>query len=220
MKPMSRRLRILCGPEKHEHTIEVGIDEDGDAYVELEGHDIGNLEKEFLVDSMRERGDGLSCLDVIREINGELRDPRRMILAREIDHIHSPTTADDVALFTRAGADVDRYRSYSDKMSLANVYSYAGKPKLLKALVKEHPGVDLDSPDGYGDTPLHNAVLEGNENIILYLLTNGADPTIKNKKGQMPYDFISGFYLPQDFITEETIEELKRYTVRWQLEKK
>jgi ankyrin repeat protein len=41
-----------------------------------------------------------------------------------------------------------------------------------------------------GNTCLHRAVLNGNEEVVKALLTAGADPSIKNKMGQTPLDLI------------------------------
>lgn len=47
-------------------------------------------------------------------------------------------------------------------------------------------GIKINSLDKNGDTPLHRASSVGNEKLSLYLLSKGADPTIKNIKGKVP----------------------------------
>ena len=49
-------------------------------------------------------------------------------------------------------------------------------------------GVDCDTADDMGDTPLDFACHEGNTVICSILLDAGADPLIKNVNGSTPYD--------------------------------
>ena len=48
--------------------------------------------------------------------------------------------------------------------------------------------LNINKKNKNGDTPLHLAVQRGDYDIIQLLLDNGADITIKNKKGISPYD--------------------------------
>ena len=47
----------------------------------------------------------------------------------------------------------------------------------------QHPGIDINITDKDGKTPLQRAITKGNKKIIEKLLTNGANPNIKNNKG-------------------------------------
>lgn len=46
--------------------------------------------------------------------------------------------------------------------------------------------------DKYGDTPLHDACGNSNLELVQLLLKHGADPSIKNEKGQTPKDCVQG----------------------------
>ena len=68
---------------------------------------------------------------------------------------------------------------------------YAVKYNRLKALrsLIIH-GADLQKANLQGQTPLHIAVNNGNAQAIEILMTGGADPTIKDKKGNRPSDYM------------------------------
>ena len=48
---------------------------------------------------------------------------------------------------------------------------------------------DIDAQDKDKLTPLHLATLYKREKIVIQLLQNGADTSLKNKKGEMPINF-------------------------------
>jgi ankyrin repeat protein len=68
---------------------------------------------------------------------------------------------------------------------------YAIKYNRLKALrsLIIH-GADLQKVNLEGQTPLHIAINNGNAQAIEILMTGGADPTIKDKKGNRPADYM------------------------------
>merc|ERR1719254_6423 len=47
---------------------------------------------------------------------------------------------------------------------------------------------ELSQPSGQFDTPLHVAAAAGDEDVIIELLTAGADPTAQDSKGRVPFD--------------------------------
>jgi hypothetical protein len=47
-------------------------------------------------------------------------------------------------------------------------------------------GVDVDSIDQYGETPLHRAAWEGHDEIVKFLLNNGADVNARTGYGKTP----------------------------------
>lgn len=51
-------------------------------------------------------------------------------------------------------------------------------------------GIDIDHANHYGRTALHAAAAEENEKMILFLLQNGANPTIKDSEDLIPIDFV------------------------------
>ncbi|CAN0401255.1 unnamed protein product, partial [Ectocarpus fasciculatus] len=52
-------------------------------------------------------------------------------------------------------------------------------------------GSDKDQPNGMGWTPLHEACYFNHLDTVQLLLVHGADPTIKNVQGAMPYNMTS-----------------------------
>ena len=59
----------------------------------------------------------------------------------------------------------------------------------LRALMKTFRGVNLVDLTS-GDTPLHIACQLGNKDIALLLIQAGANPTLKNKNDQTPFDLV------------------------------
>jgi ankyrin repeat protein len=59
----------------------------------------------------------------------------------------------------------------------------------LRQLLKTFRGVNLVDLTT-GDTPLHIACQLGNKDIALLLIQAGANPTLKNKNGQTPFDLV------------------------------
>ena len=47
-------------------------------------------------------------------------------------------------------------------------------------------GANIDDTDSFGDTPLHHAAFDGHRRIVEFLLSKGADPTIRNLNGATP----------------------------------
>ena len=61
----------------------------------------------------------------------------------------------------------------------------------VKYLIEEL-GADPDQRDHHGDTPLHNTAFRGDNELILYLVSKGADPLVVNRKGQTTVDKANG----------------------------
>lgn len=59
--------------------------------------------------------------------------------------------------------------------------------RATKYLVEEH-GLDVNARDDLGFTPLHNAAARGDEEMILYLVGQGADVTAVSRAGQTTAD--------------------------------
>ncbi len=49
-------------------------------------------------------------------------------------------------------------------------------------------GADLNSPGEHGYTPLHNAVEQGSEEVVKWLIKNGANRLAINDWGMSPSD--------------------------------
>ena len=61
----------------------------------------------------------------------------------------------------------------------------------VKYLVEEH-GADVNLPDFWGYTPLHYAAIRGDNDLIRYLVSKGADVTAKTRLGQTTADVARG----------------------------
>ena len=61
----------------------------------------------------------------------------------------------------------------------------------VKYLVEEH-GADVNLPDLWGYTPLHYAAIRGDNDLIRYLVSKGADVTAKTRLGQTTADVARG----------------------------
>ena len=61
----------------------------------------------------------------------------------------------------------------------------------VKYLVEEH-GADVNARDYNADTSMHNAAFRGNNELILYLLSKGADPMAVNRDGLTTVDKANG----------------------------
>ena len=53
-------------------------------------------------------------------------------------------------------------------------------------------GVDINAPDGRGQTALYGAALQGYDDIVKFLLSKGADPKIKDQRGFTALDAAEG----------------------------
>ena len=62
---------------------------------------------------------------------------------------------------------------------------------VVKYLVDEH-GADVNLPDGWGYTPLHYASVRGGNDLIEYLVSQGADVTAVSRLGQSTADLARG----------------------------
>ncbi|MEM7174014.1 MAG: ankyrin repeat domain-containing protein [Bacteroidota bacterium] len=65
---------------------------------------------------------------------------------------------------------------------------------------KRQYGGDINLPNKEGTTPIIAAVLFEKKNLVPYLLLQGADPNIKDKKGQNAFDFASLISFPLSTI--------------------
>lgn len=49
-------------------------------------------------------------------------------------------------------------------------------------------GANMSLQDNYGNTPLHSAIRNGQRQVSFHLISQGADPYIKNNRGESPLD--------------------------------
>ncbi len=75
----------------------------------------------------------------------------------------------------------------------ANSHRFAAGGQLLAVqyLVEEH-GADVNAADHEGNRPLHHAAARGDNEMILYLVSKGADVTVVNRRGQTTADMANG----------------------------
>ena len=66
-----------------------------------------------------------------------------------------------------------------------------GIDRLVKFLVEE-VGVDVNAEDEDGSTAVHNAASRGDNEMILYLVSKGADVTAVARSGQTTADMANG----------------------------
>jgi uncharacterized protein len=96
----------------------------------------------------------------------------------------------------------------------ANHHKFA--PGGMLAAVKyllEELHVDVNAREHEGNTAIHNAAARGDNEMILYLISKGADPKIVNRAGQTTVDMANG---PVQRISPfpETIKLLEGYGVK------
>ncbi len=77
--------------------------------------------------------------------------------------------------------------------SVANTHRYVpgGWLRAVKYLVEEL-GADVNTRDDKGTTALHNAAARGDHDLIFYLLEQGAEITVVNRRGQTVADMANG----------------------------
>ena len=76
--------------------------------------------------------------------------------------------------------------------------NYYGGPSVAKLLIKY--GANPNLQNNGGETPLMHAAALGYVDVVEFFLAHGADPTIRNKKGQSASD------LAREHITEGTLQ--------------
>ena len=82
------------------------------------------------------------------------------------------------------------------------------KVKKVKKLLGKNPQPDINAQDGNDNwnTPLHLAIKRNELEVVKFLLTQGADTTIKNGDGNKPLN------LAEKYNNVEITDELKSFT--------
>jgi ankyrin repeat protein len=73
----------------------------------------------------------------------------------------------------------------------AHRFAPSGMLAAVKFLIEEL-GADVNAVDHDGNTALHHAAARGDVEMILYLVSRGADPTLINREGQSTADMANG----------------------------
>ena len=82
-----------------------------------------------------------------------------------------------------------KFKSYRDGATPLQVAVTARNTELAELLLQQ--GAYVNTQDSGGDTPLHSAVSRCDQPTTLVLINHGADPELKNKKGELPGDRVT-----------------------------
>ncbi|KAF7494387.1 Oxysterol-binding protein-related protein 1 [Sarcoptes scabiei] len=89
-------------------------------------------------------------------------------------------------------------------------------PTLKELLEDANSCIDINTMDSAGNTALHCAAYRGQNEIVIFLIKNGIDTTIKNKRGQLAANLASTVSLKQiiqkahySLITPKVVAALK-----------
>ncbi len=95
-------------------------------------------------------------------------------------------------LLMENGADIYEKHPVFDRLTLHTACYYENE-EAVEILLKANPGLVNARSGNDGWTPLHDAVLKSNSNIVKLLLDNGADPMMADNKGGTPMDMATEF---------------------------
>ena len=116
-------------------------------------------------------------------------DPRRE--ARRRDRVNVPAFdaiyRDDPILLESllaAGADINAVSEYAPELSLLELAVRRESLEMTEVMLAY--GADVESKDGYGNSMLHRAVLDGNVAMVELLLEAGASPLSRDPYGFTP----------------------------------
>ena len=120
-----------------------------------------------------------------KDINAKNQNWPPLVYACRGDNGEHP---DEIQHLLALGADID-IRNYKGKTGL-HYAAKAGFLNVIHLLIEN--GADLDAPDNDGETPLFEAIRstiksrEKQRAAVEALLSKGANPNVKNRKGQTP----------------------------------
>uniref|UniRef100_A0A8C5P000 Oxysterol-binding protein-related protein 1 n=1 Tax=Jaculus jaculus TaxID=51337 RepID=A0A8C5P000_JACJA len=87
-----------------------------------------------------------------------------------------------------------------------------GRAAELTALLSRPNPPDVNCTDQLGNTPLHCAAYRAHKQCALKLLRSGANPNLKNKNDQRPFDLAQGAEMKHVLVGNKVIyKALKRY---------
>ncbi|XP_029426565.1 oxysterol-binding protein-related protein 1 isoform X2 [Nannospalax galili] len=86
-----------------------------------------------------------------------------------------------------------------------------GRTADLIALLSRPNPPDVNCSDQLGNTPLHCAAYRAHKQCALKLLKSGADPNLKNKNDQKPFDLAQGAEMKHILGSKAIYKALKRY---------
>lgn len=112
-------------------------------------------------------------------------------IAVAVSHIKNARTNDMIPFLVRLGADVN----VQDTNGVTAIHCAAGHGwhHMVALLIKYKADPNIVDRFG-GDSALHVAVLEGNDETVEILLRGNADPTLKCKQHNTPLDLADAFH--------------------------
>ena len=90
-----------------------------------------------------------------------------------------------VRILLARGASVDAVNEGNGQRLLHQLAGTSRGAQFLKLFVEN--GAKVDAQDRKGNTPLHDAAMNGAADMTSLLLSSGADPRIQNERGETPY---------------------------------
>lgn len=96
--------------------------------------------------------------------------------------------AEALKCLLRHGALLDAPLFIFHHCSLLHFAAPRASEEILEILLLH--GLDVNAQDDNGNTPLHLAVQVCKNHTVSYLLEHGANPKLKNKKGELPIDYV------------------------------
>jgi len=111
------------------------------------------------------------------DVNYEQSEQNALTLATEHGHLYA------VHLLLEHNVNIDQYKSDENKGYLLKLAIKIGSYDLVSLFIKL--GFKLNAPNKYGDTVLHYVIENKIKyNMVDFLLQQGADPCLKNARGE------------------------------------
>ena len=118
--------------------------------------------------------------------SGDVHDERSAIIPLLVStQGDDPRVTDRVGLVLDQGANIDA-RTPEGDTALILAGWLTGDLALVRHLIER--GADVNIANDNGDTPLMDAAYLGRNEILEFLLASGADPDLRNKRGQSALD--------------------------------
>ena len=111
----------------------------------------------------------------------------RMAEERRNGSLYPLIYSDDVAslsAYLEAGADPNASRRGDEDISLLSTAVITGSGEAAKILIRH--GADVNFSNSHGQTVLHLAAARGDDDLVRYLLAQGANPAAKDRVGLTP----------------------------------
>jgi len=110
-----------------------------------------------------------------------------------------------------SGADINP-KVYNQFTPLQYAITGRGDLAMVKLLI-DH-GAEVNVTDSEGSTPLHDAVIKNDPDIIEYLLQHGSDMTAKDNQGRTAIDLLNSQSEPKRNQRKAILELFDRYSIK------